>query len=87
MSDSAEQAVSMMLVLTQVGSDIRGKLRAIFASAGQDQLYYTEEFDVAGTWQEGPIVLTMPQGTITVEPAPGGLTVTRDQNEFWKKIG
>lgn len=87
MSDSAEQAVSMTLTLTQVGSDVRGKLRAIFAAAGQDQLYYTEEFDVKGEWKDGPVVLTMPQGELTIEPCPEGLIVTRDQKETWKRIG
>lgn len=87
MSDSAEQAVSMTLTLTQAGTQIRGKLRAIFSSAGQDQLYYTEEFDVQGEWQEGPVLLSMPQGSLTVEPCADGLAVTRDQKEIWKRIG
>ena len=87
MSDSAEQAVSMTLTLTQVGTQIRGKLRAIFSSAGQDQLYYTEEFDVRGEWKEGPVVLSMPQGSLTVEPCAEGLAVTREQKEIWKRIG
>ncbi|HMW60822.1 MAG TPA: hypothetical protein PKX74_01005 [Leptospiraceae bacterium] len=80
------QTVTLMLLLTQVGTDIRGKLRSIFASAGDDQLYYTEEHDVRGNWNEGPIALLLPEGQITVESAPGGLNVTRDQTEFWKSI-
>lgn len=86
MSESAQQAVSMTLRLTQVGTQIRGKLRAIFSSAGQDQLYYTEEMEVQGEWQDGPVLLSLPQGSITVEPCAEGLAVTRDQREIWKRI-
>lgn len=76
----------MTMTLTQVGTEVRGKLRAIFASAGQDQLYYTEEFELRGEWAEGPVFLSMPQGELTVEPCADGLVVTRDQKEVWKRV-
>ncbi len=82
----AGQTVTMMLSLTQVGTQIRGKLRSIFAAAGEDQLYYTEEHELQGEWSDGPILLSLPHGEIRVRAVAGGLEVTREQTELWKKL-